>query len=128
MRHSWTAGAALAIALAATGCSASGGSSAPKAVPMSLEQLAKKTGCSVQVQTNATELRQGSCQTKIGRYVVLTFASDQGSAAWLTDARDYGGTYLIGSRWIIVGTQEQLAGFQGKIGGVIQAGAVHDHS
>ncbi len=128
MKHSWAAGAALAATLAATGCSGvGGGGGAPAAVPMSLEQLAKQTGCSVVVQTKATELQQGACQTTKGRYVVLTFPSDQAARVWYTEARNWGGTYLIGSRWIIVGTEQQLEGFRGQVGGVIQAGDNHDH-
>jgi hypothetical protein len=128
MKHSWAAGAALTAALAATGCSAvGGGGGAPAAVPMTLEQLAKTTGCTVSVQTNAAELRQGACKTTAGQYVVMTFPTDTTARTWFNEAKNWGGLYLIGSRWIIVGNEKQLETFRGQVGGVIQAGDDHSH-
>jgi hypothetical protein len=92
---------------------------------LSLESLAKETGCTVQVQTNATQLRQGACDTSAGRYVVLTFPTDRDTATWLTEAKIWGGTYLVGKHWVIVGTRPQLRTFQDRLGGSVQAGESH---
>lgn len=97
----------------------------PKAQPKGLEELAKATGCTVQVQTNASELRQGACQTSAGRYTVLTFPTDKAAGTWLSEAKIWGGTYLVGARWVIVGTPRQLAGFQAQVGGTVQSGESH---
>jgi hypothetical protein len=130
MKHAHVA-ALVAAGIAIGGCSAgSARTSAPAAVPMSLETLAKQTGCTVQVQTNAAELRQGYCKTGAGRYVLLTFPSDKAAKTWFTEARNWGGIYLIGARWIIVGTTQQLQGFRVQVGGEITPGddhGGHDH-
>lgn len=97
----------------------------PKAQPKGLEELARQTGCTVQVQTNASELRQGACQTSAGRYTVLTFPTDQAAGTWLSEAKIWGGTYLVGARWVIVGTPQQLAGFQAQVGGTVEHGESH---
>jgi len=128
MRYTHVA-ALLAAGIAVGGCSAGPGrASAPAAVPMSLETLAKQTGCTVQVQTNAAELRQGYCKTNSsGRYVLLTFPSDKAAKTWFSEARNWGGIYLIGARWIIVGTDQQLQNFRSEVGGEITAGDDHSH-
>jgi hypothetical protein len=90
-----------------------------------LEELGSKTGCDVQVQTNATQLRQGACTTSAGRFVVLTFPTDKDAATWLTEAKIWGGHYLVGKRWVVVGTAAQLSAFQKKLGGTVQLGDSH---
>jgi hypothetical protein len=98
------------------------------AKPATLEQLASRTGCTLQTQTNAAELRQGSCKTPENRYVMLTFVTDKAKQTWLTAAKEWGGTYLIGPRWVIVGTQQNLRPFYDKLGGDIQDGDDHGGS
>lgn len=119
----------LLAGLLLTGCAAATPNAAqpPKASPKGLEELARDTGCTVQVQTNASELRQGACQTGAGQYTLLTFATDQAAGTWLSEAKIWGGTYLVGTRWVIVGTPQQLATFQNKVGGNVQSGDSHSH-
>lgn len=126
------AGAVAGVVAGAAGCAGTANQAArpdnqaqPKAQPKGLEELARATGCSVQVQTNATELRQGACKTNAGRYTVLTFPTDKAAATWLSEAKIWGGTYLVGPRWVIVGTPQQLTGFQAQVGGTVQNGESH---
>ncbi|MEO5874928.1 MAG: hypothetical protein ABIS86_12285 [Streptosporangiaceae bacterium] len=96
-----------------------------QARPMSLQQLAAGTGCQVQPQQGSADLEQGSCKTDQGRYVLLTFTTDETAESWLTEAKPWGGLYLQGPRWVIVGSGPQLTTFQGKIGGTIVEGEDH---
>lgn len=90
--------------------------------PQTLEQLAAKTGCKPQV-ISSKELRQGNCQTSKGKFVLMTFASDKGKETWLEGAKDYGGKYLVGTKWVIVGTTPSvLEPFRDEFGGQIQRG------
>ncbi|TDC85387.1 hypothetical protein E1292_48845 [Nonomuraea deserti] len=72
------------------------------------------------VQVDATELRQVSCQTDAGRYVIMTFTARSGQDAWLEEAQAYGGTYLIGDRWTVVSTPDLLTGLHARLGGRIE--------
>jgi hypothetical protein len=118
-------------AVSAAGC-AGGGSTTPGAAstlgskPYSLEQIAARTDCRIQPQGNAAGFRQGACQSRKGRFVVLTFSTSKAGEDWLKEARNWGGTYLVGTRWVIVGTPQQLQSFRARLGGDIQVG--DDHS
>jgi hypothetical protein len=116
--------------LSAAACSGQKGTSADPSAPtgkqFSLEQIAAQTDCSMQLQNNVAEFRQGACKTDKGRYVVLTFATQQAGDDWLAEAKNWGGTYLVGPKWVVVGTPQQLQSFRAKLGGTIQAG--DDHS
>lgn len=90
--------------------------------PASIQQIAAVLGCTADIGVVATELRQGSCRTDQGEFRMLTFAADTGQRAWLTEAQAYGGTYLVGSRWIVTAqSREALAGLRATLGGTIQA-------
>ncbi|MEV6795763.1 hypothetical protein AB0M87_28075 [Streptomyces sp. NPDC051320] len=123
--------AVAALSLAA-GCSTAhptahshGVPAAPKTATGSLEQLAVKARCKPDIQTDARELRQANCSTGQGRYVLLTFATDRGQREWLNSAEDYGGTYLLGRRWVAVGDTGVVAGLRGRLGGTVEAGSQH---
>jgi hypothetical protein len=98
--------------------------------PATIEQLAAKTGCKPEIVNNK-ELRQGHCKTQRGRFVLMTFKSEDGRRTWLRGAKDYGGKYLVGTRWVIVGTGPDnvtgplLEQFRGDLGGQIQSGRKH---
>jgi hypothetical protein len=126
-------GSALALALV-TGCGGGECSGKPALAaaigvnsgpPATLKQLATKTGCEKpQVQTDAEELRQGVCKTDKGQYTVTTFSTDKGKAAWLEEAKKWGGNYLVGTRWVIAGNDPGvLQGFSEKVGGNIETSA-----
>ncbi|MBO3747651.1 hypothetical protein J5X84_16355 [Streptosporangiaceae bacterium NEAU-GS5] len=99
----------------------------PSAEPLTLDQLAERTGCGdLQVQGKGTDLHQGSCQIGARRLTLATFAADEGARAWLEEAQAYGGTYLVGIRWVVVAEPDLLLTLQGKVGGDIQA-PEHQH-
>lgn len=130
--------AAGAAAAALAGCSSTGsapGSSAqgetadgPPAVLVSgLDDLAEKAGCGGKLsgQSKAAELRQGVCKTEKGRFTLVTFASDKDQRTWLQEAKNWGGTYLIGPRWIAVSEEPNLQSLRQTLGGDIEFGRKH---
>ncbi|MEV5613009.1 hypothetical protein [Streptomyces sp. NPDC052225] len=121
--------AGVVVLAAATGCGSGGsGDGAPK-IPRTatgtLEQLAHRAGCDPDVQTDAEELRQANCGSGRARYVLATFATDRGQAEWLDAADDYGGTYLIGRKWIAVGTDQVVTRLRGRLGGTVERSSSH---
>ncbi|MGW0313619.1 hypothetical protein [Streptomyces flavidovirens] len=129
-RTSRTANVASAIAvlaLLATGCGS--GDDEEKPVPEtargSLEQLAEKVACEPNIQTDATELRQANCESGDGRYVLATFATDRGQREWINEAKDYGGAYLVGRKWVAVGDQKVVTALRGRLGGTVETSSHH---
>ncbi|MFJ3584076.1 hypothetical protein ACIPPS_17795 [Streptomyces sp. NPDC090127] len=114
--------AALLLALAAC-------ESAPKEAPQetsgSLEEIAERAGCAPDVQTDASELRQTSCATDDGTYVLTTFATDRGLREWLNQAKDYGGSYLVGRRWAVSGEVATVERVRERLGGRIETTEPH---
>ncbi|MFJ9742358.1 hypothetical protein [Streptomyces sp. NPDC101166] len=136
-------GAALALSLAllplATACSGADGgtdknaagdgdpskiSAAPAAgvvAPAKVEVIAGLTGCTPKIRIEADELRQGVCHTPEIDYLITTFPEDRFTEAWLDSAAIYGGTYLVGTRWIVSAKEpEMLERFRTKLGGTIR--------
>ncbi|MFE2973619.1 hypothetical protein [Streptomyces sp. NPDC059258] len=130
-------GGATALALVGilliAGCSAEptedgGGQDRPTPKPAAtgtLEELAKKAGCDPNVQTDAAELRQANCKTDEGRYVLTTFATDRGQREWINEAKDYGGSYLVGRLWVAVGDPDVVAALRGRLGGTVETASPH---
>ncbi|MGW6583490.1 hypothetical protein ACWF76_29615 [Streptomyces globisporus] len=123
----------LAGILFLTGCSSEpaedgGGQGRPTPKPAAtgtLEELAKKAGCDPNVQTDAAELRQANCKTSGRRYVLTTFATDRGQREWINEAKDYGGSYLVGRRWVAVGEPDVVAALRGRLGGTVETASPH---
>ncbi|MET9103694.1 hypothetical protein ABZX84_31965 [Streptomyces antibioticus] len=132
-------GAALAASLAflpvATACSGSGEddtsakskpsevSAAPAAgvvAPAKVEVIAELTGCKPKIRIDADELRQGLCHTDKVDFSITTFPEEKYKDTWLESASIYGGTYLVGSRWVVAAKPEMLEGFRAKLGGTIR--------
>ncbi|MFF5896307.1 hypothetical protein ACFY8O_10345 [Streptomyces argenteolus] len=101
------------------------GTTAPPAARGTLEQLAAKADCEPNVQTDAEEIRQANCTTKDGRYVLATFATDRGQREWINEANDYGGSYLVGRKWVAVGDPEVVAALRGRLGGTVETASPH---
>lgn len=98
-----------------------------RAPSASIEDIAAAVGCTAQVDVQAEELREGGCQTAQGAYRMVTFAADEGLRSWLTEARMYGGTYLVGSRWVVTApSADALTALRGRIGGALETGSAHD--
>ncbi|MCH0539131.1 hypothetical protein I3F58_06075 [Streptomyces sp. MUM 203J] len=129
--HSALAAGAL-IALALAGCTAQshgphdgGPAPAPSPATGTLEQLAKRAECTPRIQTEAEELRQANCTTEYGKYVLATFATDRGQREWINGAKDYGGSYLVGRKWVAVAEPDVITELRGRLGGEIEAGEEH---
>ncbi|MFH9764327.1 hypothetical protein ACH4MJ_36430 [Streptomyces anulatus] len=133
VRHGGAAALALAGLLLLAGCNAEpaddggdGERPTPEpAVTGTLEQLARKAGCDPNVQTDAAELRQANCTTDDGRYILTTFATDRGQREWINEAKDYGGSYLVGRQWVAVGDPDVVAALRGRLGGTVETASPH---
>ncbi|WNI25132.1 hypothetical protein [Streptomyces sp. ITFR-16] len=109
-----------------TACSGGGGESAvPPTATGTLEELAAQAGCEPRIQTDAQELRQANCTTEDGRYVLATFATDRGQREWINEANDYGGSYLVGRRWVAVSDAEVVTALRGRLGGTVETASPH---
>src|SRR5204863_5178301 len=100
------------------GCGGSGGSAkaqatVPTAATGSLEDLAADVKCKPNIQTDADEIRQAICNNSDGKFVLATFATDRGQREWINDAKDYGGYYLVGSKWVAVGDNGVVKALRG---------------
>ncbi|AZM57562.1 hypothetical protein DMA15_09960 [Streptomyces sp. WAC 01529] len=107
-----------------------GGDGAPGTASGSLEQLAARAKCRADIQTDAADLRQATCENGPRRYVLVTFANARGQAEWLDEADDYGGTYLVGGSWVAVGARADISALRERLGGtVVDAAGRHggDH-
>ncbi|MGP4051103.1 hypothetical protein [Streptomyces sp. 2A115] len=123
------AGGAVAVAaalLALTGCgSDDGGEKVPETASGSLEHLASEAGCKPNMQTDADTIRQAICKNSGGKFVLATFATDRGQREWLNGAKDYGGYYLVGRKWVAVGAEKTVTALRGRLGGIMEEGSEH---
>ncbi|BBC37066.1 hypothetical protein SGFS_083600 [Streptomyces graminofaciens] len=129
-----TAGAVVAVLtlLTLSGCgggSADEGEKVPETATGSLEQLASEVGCKPVMQTDADEIRQAICKNTDGdfdgKFILATFATDRGQAEWLSGAKDYGGHYLVGRKWVAVGETKAVKSLYSRLGGTIEEGVSH---
>ncbi|WP_086730199.1 hypothetical protein [Streptomyces carpinensis] len=119
------AGAVAAVALAGCG---SGGDAAAKVQPVasgSLESLAAAVKCRPDIQTDADTIRQAICTNSAGRFVLATFSTDRGQREWINEAKDYGGFYLVGRKWVAVGDDGVVTALRGTLGGDVEIGTDH---
>lgn len=101
------------------------GAKEPRTATGSLEDLARQADCEPDIQTDADELRQATCGTADGQYILATFATDRGQREWINEANDYGGTYLVGRKWVAVGDERVVAALRDRLGGTVETGAQH---
>jgi hypothetical protein len=114
--------------LALTGCGGSGGkdeAAVPKEVSGSLEHIAAEADCKPNMQTDADTIRQALCKKGKEKYVLATFSTDRGQREWINTAKDYGGYYLVGRKWVAVGHQDVVAELHDTLGGTLEQGADH---
>lgn len=88
--------------------------------PAKVEVIAGLTGCKVKIRTEADELREGVCHTEEGDYLITTFPAEKYKLTWLDAAAVYGGTYLVGTRWVVSAKPELLEQLRPRLGGTIQ--------
>jgi hypothetical protein len=123
-RQLWAAAGAVAL-LTLSGCGFAGDQAVAATATGSLEHLAAEANCRPDIQTDAAEIRQAICETDAGRFILATFATDAGQGAWLDQAKDYGGHYLVGIRWIAVGETNMVTALRGRLGGTLEEGRSH---
>lgn len=111
--------------LALSGCGSGGEEAMPETATGSLEQLASEVNCQPDIQTDAAEIRQAICENGDGRFILATFATDHGQREWLDLARDYGGHYLVGAKWVAVGETKVVTALRGQLGGTMEEGLSH---
>ncbi|MFD5252118.1 hypothetical protein ACFWM5_04655 [Streptomyces bobili] len=119
---------AAAAALVLTGCGSGAGTekSVPATATGSLEHLAAEVKCTPDMQTDADELRQALCKNDDGKFILLTFATDRGQREWINGAKDYGGHYLVGRKWVAVGEETStVTALRDTLGGDIEEGTDH---
>jgi hypothetical protein len=117
----------VAAVLALAGCGSGGDSEAavPKTATGSLEHLAATAKCDPNMQTDADEIRQAICKTGKEKYILATFATDRGQREWINTAKDYGGYYLVGRKWVAVGHEDVVTSLRDELGGDIEIGTDH---
>jgi hypothetical protein len=118
-------GAAAVLALAGCGSEDAGGSKVPPTATGSLESLAAEVKCEPDIQTDADTIRQAICHNPDGKFVLATFATDRGQREWINTAKDYGGFYLVGRKWVAVGHKDVVAGLRSRLGGTLEQGVRH---
>ncbi|MFC8866082.1 hypothetical protein ACFUAC_00105 [Streptomyces sp. NPDC057148] len=118
---------AAAAVLALTGCGSDGDGEAavPETATGSLEHLAAEVKCEPDMQTDADTIRQALCGRGDEKYVLATFATDRGQREWINTAKDYGGYYLVGRKWVAVGHEDVVADLRGRLGGTLEQGTRH---
>ncbi|MBV2353650.1 hypothetical protein KUM39_04620 [Streptomyces sp. J2-1] len=116
---------AAVVALAGCGSGADRTATVPPTATGSLESLAAEVKCAPDMQTDADEIRQALCKNRAGRFVLATFATDRGQREWINDAKDYGGHYLVGRKWVAVGDTGVVTSLRGTLGGDLEDGTDH---
>ncbi|MET8896914.1 hypothetical protein [Streptomyces albogriseolus] len=117
--------AVAALALAGCGSGGHGEHEVPPTATGSLEKLAAEAKCDPDMQTDADTIRQALCEKGDEKYVLATFSTDRGQREWLNTAKDYGGYYLVGRKWVAVGEERTVEALRTTLGGDLEEGSEH---
>ncbi|MEZ7153827.1 hypothetical protein ACBR38_02180 [Streptomyces sp. MAD19A] len=117
--------AVAALALAGCGSGGHGEHAVPPTAAGSLEKLAAEAKCDPDMQTDADTIRQALCGKGDEKYVLATFSTDRGQREWLNTAKDYGGYYLVGRKWVAVGEERTVEALRATLGGDLEEGSEH---
>ena len=117
--------AVAALALAGCGSGGHGEHAVPPTATGSLEKLAAEAKCDPDMQTDADTIRQALCGKGDEKYVLATFSTDRGQREWLNTAKDYGGYYLVGRKWVAVGEERTVEALRATLGGDLEEGSEH---
>jgi hypothetical protein len=118
-------GAAAVLALTGCGSDGNGEAAVPRTATGSLEHLAAEAKCAPNMQTDADTIRQAICEKGDEKYVLATFSTDRGQREWINTAKDYGGYYLVGRKWVAVGHEDVVTDLRGRLGGDLEQGTQH---
>ncbi|WP_371502230.1 hypothetical protein OG871_34535 [Kitasatospora sp. NBC_00374] len=94
----------------------------------SVEDLARRIGCTADITTDAADLRQGMCTSGGEEIWIATFPTERARDAWTSEAKAYGGSYLVGEGWVVVLSDTTADLLHGLLGGVIVSGVDHTGS
>ncbi|MFI1003407.1 hypothetical protein ACIP10_03765 [Streptomyces galbus] len=124
------AGAAAVLTLAGCASGTEQRATVPVTATGSLEHLAAEVKCTPNIQIDADEIRQAVCKdakgaTDAGKFILATFATDRGQREWINGAKDYGGHYLVGRKWVAVGETGTVTALRRTLGGDIEEGTDH---
>ncbi|GAA4987149.1 hypothetical protein [Kitasatospora paranensis] len=97
----------------------------PGPVRRSVEELARRIGCTAEITADAADLRQGLCTAGGDEIWIATFPTPRAQDAWTSEAEAYGGSYLVGDGWVVVLSDTTTDRLHGLLGGVIVGGADH---
>ncbi|MBB0245433.1 hypothetical protein FNQ90_15320 [Streptomyces alkaliphilus] len=90
------------------------------------EAIAERIGCRPEaVLVDADELRQVACTLDGERYRFTAFLAAEGTLAWLDEALPYGGSHLVGDRWVVTASRPVLEELGDRLGGRITDGEDH---
>jgi hypothetical protein len=126
-RQKLAAAGVLAV-MALSGCGSDAAEATPETTTGSLEALASEAQCQPNIQTDTDQIRQAICENGDGRFILATFATDEGQRAWLDAAKDHGGHYLVGAKWVAVGETNVVTALRGRLGGNVEEGLSHSGS
>ncbi|MFD9130224.1 hypothetical protein [Kitasatospora sp. NPDC059571] len=98
---------------------------APGPARSSVEDLARRIGCTAEITADAADLRQGLCTSGGEEVWIATFPTAGAQDAWTTEAKAYGGSYLVGDGWVVVLSDATADLLHGLLGGTIVNGADH---
>ncbi|MFF1560671.1 hypothetical protein [Streptomyces sp. NPDC058279] len=134
-RHLAPCVAVLLASLLCGGCAGGPAKARPAAATraashVTVQDLAAALGCTAEITVDAEELREGACGAGAAGFRIETFTADEGQRAWLAQSREYGGTYLVGDRWVVTAASaEALAPLRERLGGTVETGDSHgpDH-
>ncbi|GGV35810.1 hypothetical protein GCM10010495_61010 [Kitasatospora herbaricolor] len=93
--------------------------------PSSVEELARRIGCTAEITTDAADLRQGMCTSAGEEIWIASFPTARAQEAWTSEAQAYGGSYLVGDGWVVVLSDTTADVLHGLLGGVVVGGAGH---
>ncbi|MFJ4808167.1 hypothetical protein [Streptomyces longwoodensis] len=132
------AGAATVLTLAGCTSGTEQRATVPVTATGSLEHLAAEVKCTPNIQIDADEIRQAVCKGAegakgtqgarggaAGKFILATFATDRGQREWINGAKDYGGHYLVGRKWVAVGETGTVTALRRTLGGDIEEGTDH---
>ncbi|MCG6495732.1 hypothetical protein [Kitasatospora sp. A2-31] len=91
----------------------------------SVEDLAKRIGCTADITADTADLRQGLCSLGEDEVWIATFPTTGAQTVWTSGAEEYGGSYLVGDRWVVVLSDTTADFLHQKLGGVVTNGTDH---